>query len=74
MSLTSTTQEVPNKQYPYIGVNKGKAILFTAPREGTIIQTTSSQSSLHNTLGFYSKNWCEEDFGRFYGSITLTQE
>lgn len=61
-----------SRDYPYIGAAKnGVIVLFFSKGTGICLSTDDNED---NVDGEYHKNWAEETFSFFEGTITLSND
>jgi len=71
--ISSSTHKVLPREYPYLGISaKGKVILFTSLRTGTVLIPDPTEGPVHNAVGFLTDGWFEENYHVLDGSITLS--
>ena len=66
------SDKLSKSKYPYLGKSElGLIVLFTSANTGVQV----NESSLKNRfVGFYTDRWAEEDFVKFTGTVTLSND
>jgi len=73
-SILNTEVKPQPIKYPWLGILKSssitKVVLFTSHREGTVVYSNDSFDS----VGTYITGWAIENFEKYQGSITLSND